>query len=278
MKPARPQFRSATVTTCKQLPRHGHRGFTLIELLVVIAVIAILAALLLPALGRSKARAEGITCASNIKQLSVAWQLYADDNGNWLVNNHGVQETLARRENWANNVLDWVDGGDNTNLVYLTDSKLGSYANRSTGIYKCPSDREPALNGQRIRSMSMNALVGNPGELTNRFNPAYLQFFKESEMPNPAGIFVFLDEHCDTLNDGFFMNRLDDDAWGNLPGSYHNGAANLSFADGHVESHRWVVGGTIQPPHKNVVRGNKIPAMPATDFEWLRTRTSIKKS
>ena len=97
----------------------------------------------------------------------MTWQLYADDNANWIVNNHGVQETLTRRENWANNVQDWVDGEDNTNLVYLTGSKLGSYANRSTGIYKCPADREPALNGQRIRSMSMNALVGNPGELTN---------------------------------------------------------------------------------------------------------------
>src|SRR6185295_6385436 len=144
-------------------------------------------------------------------------------------------------------------------------SKLGPYASHATPIYKCPSDREPALNGQRIRTMSMNAQVGNPGELTNRFNPAYVQFFKQGEIPNPSGIFVFLDEHCDTLNDGFFVNRLDGYSWGNLPGSYHNGAVNLSFADGHTESHRWLVPETVQPAHKNVVRGHPVAAAPATD-------------
>ncbi|MCW5550598.1 MAG: DUF1559 domain-containing protein [Verrucomicrobiae bacterium] len=257
--------------------RDSHRAFSLTELLVVIAVIAILAALLLPALGKSKSRAEGVACANNLRQLSLAWQWYADDNDSLLVNNHGTPETLARRQTWANNVLDWVDGDDNTNLLHLTDSKLGPYANRATQIYKCPSDREPALNGQRLRTMSMNAQVGNPGELTNRFNPGYVQFFKAAEVLHPSGIFVFLDEHCDTLNDGFFVNRLDDYEWGNLPGSYHNGAANLSFADGHVESHRWLVPQTVQPARKHVVRGSRIPANPATDFEWLKARTSFKQ-
>jgi prepilin-type N-terminal cleavage/methylation domain-containing protein/prepilin-type processing-associated H-X9-DG protein len=255
----------------------GRFGFTLIELLVVIAIIGILAALLLPVLSRSKSKAEGVTCANNIKQLSVAWQLYADDNNDVLVNNHGVPETLAKRDTWANNVQDWVDGDDNTNLVYLSNGKLGPYANRATAIYKCPSDREPALNGPRIRTMAMNAQVGNSGEITNRFNPAYLQFFKRGEIVSPTGIFVFLDEHCDTLNDGFFVNRLDDYEWGNLPGSYHGGAVNLSFADGHVESHRWMVAQTVQPARKNVLRGTKIPAAPPADFEWLKARTTVRK-
>ena len=82
-------------------------AFTLIELLVVIAIIAILAALLLPALASSKARAQAILCLSNTKQITLGWQLYADDNDDVLINNHGKPETTAKRDTWANNVLDW---------------------------------------------------------------------------------------------------------------------------------------------------------------------------
>jgi prepilin-type N-terminal cleavage/methylation domain-containing protein/prepilin-type processing-associated H-X9-DG protein len=263
------------VNTDSEFLRRPALAFTLIELLVVIAIIALLAALLLPTLAKSKTKAEAVTCANNLRQLSLAWTLYADDNGDWLVNNHGIPETLARRETWANNVEDWQSSDDNTNVVYLTDSKLGPYANGSARIYKCPADREPAPNGARIRSMSMNAMVGDPGELTNRFNPLYVQFFKAADIPNPSGIFVFLDEHADTLNDGFFVNRLDEYAWGNLPGSYHNSAVNLAFADGHLESHRWVVPDTVRPVLRTKI--DTFPAAPATDFQWLKDRTSLRK-
>ena len=255
--------------------RISPRGFTLIELLVVIAIIALLAALLLPTLGQSKAKAEAVTCASNQRQLYLAWNLYPEENADRLVNNHGVTETLALRQTWANNVQDWQSSDDNTNLVYLADSKLGPYASHSAKIYKCPADREPAPNGPRIRSMSMNAMVGNPGDRADYFNPLYVQFYKLGQMPVPSGIFVFLDEHADTLNDGFFVNRLDDYAWGNLPGSYHQGAANLAFADGHQEPHRWLVPGTVRPVLRT--RIDKFPAAPPTDFEWLKARTSVRK-
>jgi prepilin-type N-terminal cleavage/methylation domain-containing protein/prepilin-type processing-associated H-X9-DG protein len=249
---------------------HHHRaGFTLVELLVVIAIMAILAALLLPGLAYAKARAQSTGCANNLHQLAQALGLYADDNQDRLVNNHGIQETLRSRQNWVNNVLDWGNSDDNTNLATLTSGKLAPHLGGSTAVFKCPSDQSVADNGPRIRSFAMNSLVGDPGELTNRFNPQLVQAFRQTDLRNPANTYVFLDEHPDTLNDGFFMNRWEEYRWGNLPASHHNGAANFSFADGHIASHRWALDDTKRPAERGGAGGTFVPAQP-TDYQWLK--------
>lgn len=258
----------------------NRRGFTLIELLTVTAIIAVLAALLLPALAKSRERARAVACENNLRQLHTGWQIYADDQSSRLVNNHGVGETRSKRQTWANNIIDWHDSDGNTNQLLLTQAKLGSYVGGSIAPFKCPSDASVADNGPRIRSMSMNSLVGDPGELAGRFNPLWVQVLREGDFKQPSLTFVFLEEHPDTINDGFFMNKLDEAArWGNLPATYHFASANLTFADGHAELHHWVVGGpggTVRPNVRGGAGGIYL-AQPATDWDWLRDRSGTRR-
>jgi len=121
----------------------------------------------------------------------------------------------------------------------------------------------------------MNSLVGDPLINPNRFNPAWVQFLKSTQFPRPADFYVFIEEHPDTINDGYFMNRWDTVKWGNLPASFHHGAANMSWADGHVERHRWFAN-TVRPPVKGGVGSGGFVPSPDTDYLWLRVHTSIK--
>jgi prepilin-type N-terminal cleavage/methylation domain-containing protein/prepilin-type processing-associated H-X9-DG protein len=263
-------------------------GFTLIELLVVIAIIAILAALLLPALGKARSRAEGISCLNNTRQLVLAWQLYADDHNGQLPYNLGMAGSSFRTNiNWVNNVMTWDLSSDNTNLATITDASLGPYVDDVTGIYHCPSDRAlisiqyAAGWNARIRSYSMNAMVGDAGAISsggfNTNNPGYTQFFKITQIPQPAAIFVFLDEHPDSINDGYFINRAYNWEWLHLPASYHDGAAAFSFADGHSALHRWLEPGTIRPPLPDAADlPAKVPANELGDFDWVTSHMSVE--
>src|SRR5688572_7186594 len=77
------------------------RGFTLLELLVVIAIVAVLAAIILPVLGRAKEKARAVQCLSNIKQWGTAMIVYADENEDYIPREGFRRDGQVRRDNWA---------------------------------------------------------------------------------------------------------------------------------------------------------------------------------
>ena len=292
-------MRQPTFVSLRRSRDRRFRGFTLIELLVVIAIIAILAGLLLPALAKAKTKAQGIGCMNNSRQLMYAWRMYIEDNRDTLP--FAYVEDNPNNKNyrfaWVHGILNYdnsnTDNWDATNTIMK--GAIWPYTSKSLPIYRCPADvvRVQPTSGpykgqsiQRARSMSMNSWMGmNEGEYTwfgrNVGNQFFRKYLKMSDIidPGPAMAWVLVDEHPDSMNDGFFcvdMNGYPDPKQAKLPdvpASYHNKACGFAFADGHSEIKRWLDSRTM-PPVRHVPSPPSVSQANNPDVIWLWQHTT----
>jgi prepilin-type N-terminal cleavage/methylation domain-containing protein len=257
-------------------------GFSLVELLVVLGILAVVTALILPAVARARDSGAKARCIGNHRQVVLGWSLYAGDHRDelpWTVDDGDN----VRFTNWVAGHLRRPDEQRNTALlVDPRRSLLAAYVTQSA-IYKCPSDPT-----RLARSISMN----------NRLNPVrvvgevlavgghgtnYLIYRRQSEIGRPAAIFVTLDERHDSINEANFACDLSHTGslsgsgppspywWLDTPAAYHGRGVVLDFADGHVEQHRWREPTTLGPIGTT---GFRRTTASDADIQWLQERAA----
>ena len=256
-----------------------HRaGFTLIELLVVIAIIAILASMLLPALGRAKLKAQGIRCMNNAKQLGLAWIMYSLDNNDVALGPYA--STIAPA--WCEGSV--VGAPEAIDFRFITNSPTYVYLT-SREVFHCPADIAGVKSGGKIvlrnRSYSVNAFIGDTTTSWVQNNKvAYKTVPKVSTVtsPGPSSIFTLVDEHENSINDSHFfpfdnLRQFSNNPWLDAPSGRHGDAAGFTFVDGHSAVQKWKSPG-LSKVRRNAgeVVANNISWLPKAvlaDYKWF---------
>jgi len=255
---------------CKGLRRRI--GFTLIELLVVVAIIAILMAILMPALQRAREQGKRAVCLSNLKQLALAWIMYADENDDKIVNGESAgggngQATVPtsgihKGEKW------WVGGdcasgymaGDQlpmeVQIQAIKNGALYPYTKKET-LYRCPTGVRGEMRTYTIVD-SINGLrrdgtySGNVGKRVGR-TVLWVKRRTEIISPGPAHRVVFLDEGRITP-DSYATHYLNE-RWWDPPFVRHGDGTNVSFADGHADYWKYMGSKTLRTGKLAAVSG-----------------------
>jgi len=229
-------------------------GFTLIELLVVIAIIAILAGMLLPALGRAKLKATQAACFGNQKQLTYAFLMYADDNNDQILRSmkaDGVTWEYIGGGYWKGpipgpDLPDNISTGEAQRRVEegLRQSPFYKYAS-APATYHCPGD---------LRTKRLQVGKGWAYDSYSKADPMYgmgwggiQPYTKASQVSQPSESMVFIEE-ADTrdYNMGTWVIDVSPPGWVDPFAIFHGGVTTFAFADGHCESHKWVEPSTIK--------------------------------
>ncbi|MGZ4962003.1 MAG: type II secretion system protein [Limisphaerales bacterium] len=284
------------------------RAFTLIELLVVIGIIAILAALLVPALSRGKQKAQGISCVNNGHQLMTALVMYTSDYHDFFPPNPDDANTVPGH-NWCGGKAG-QGGKEEFNPDIIRDptrSLLIHYVANNPSVFRCPTDSRmglyqgtnAALIGHTVpsaRTFSMSQACGticeafdtqwgkhggkpylpvngpwlDNGHGNKRTGP-WMTYGKFSNIgaPGPAMLWVLIDEDATDLNDAAFGYGMEQPIWYDVPGTYHNFGCGFAFADGHSETHQW------KYRKQKVGWGHRVANDDDyADWLWMRSRTS----
>jgi len=197
--------------------------------------------MLLPALARAKSSAQLSTCQNHLKQLQTGWLMYLHDHEDQIVPNKDGADITGK---WVSFEGSWVlgDATVDAGTTNIVNGVLFSYQ-PDVGIYRCPADRSVLLDGSaRLRTRTYQLDMWLNGSTNYASLPPYMQG-KYSSLKNPARVFVFIDSgNCDTCSFGicpFGYGYQWESQWFNSPTDRHGGGANISFADGHAEHHRW---------------------------------------
>jgi prepilin-type N-terminal cleavage/methylation domain-containing protein/prepilin-type processing-associated H-X9-DG protein len=226
------------------------RGFTLIELLVVIAIIALLMSVLIPALSNAREQGKRAVCRSNLKHLTLAWIMYAEDNDNKITgSNIGYSPECppGSRQCW----VDWPTNGF-TNLTTpeevreaeqaIKDGRLWPYC-ENIKVYRCPNSGRWDLMTYAIVD-SMNGWGGWFGDCTEA------NFIRNiNRIPRPGDRMVLL---CETPaakggGKGSWAIECYEERWFDPPPKRHGNGNTFSFADGRVEYRKWQDKRTTDP-------------------------------
>jgi len=257
--------------------------------LVVIAIIAILAGMLLPALSKAKAKAQGIHCMNSLRQVAQGWQMYALDN-----------KEIALGPLSASGQPGWLDGTydqapDGVSESILAKSPTWSYI-KSKDAFHCAADRS-VLRWQgrlqpRVISYAANCFLGPAsGWVTTSGQGQYRSMNKTSDMVGrgPTDIYIMLDEHENSINDAHFdpfesLIRYNNNPWLDAVSGRHGNACGVSFADGHSVIHKWKTGGlskvikntdgSTPRPYPNLAF---IGPSVLADYQWMTNRIAPPK-